>query len=366
MPPWHIDKSVGIQDFENDRSLSNAEIAMVGRWVDNGAPQGDVADLPAPAVFADDDVWNFADQFGGPPDLIIKSTPYTMPALAQDRWWKPEVTTGLTEDRWVRAIEMRPSTVDGRKITHHALARLQQEEEDDALGAAADVGPGILMEWAVGKQGEVMRENSGKLLKADSSIVWDIHYHAVGEEITDVVELGLYLYPKGQEPKHRQVLSAFTTIEGGSDHLSIPPNQVTMTENYHVLKQNGRVENYQPHMHLRGKGMQMTAILPDGDKRVLSRVSNFNFNWHNNYVYADDAAPLLPKGTVLHIKSWYDNTSANRANPDPNQWVGYGDRTVDEMGHAWVNVTYMDDEDFAAAVAEREAKLGATSDDGGE
>ena len=134
-----------------------------------------------------------------------------------------------------------------------------------------------------------------------------------------------------------------------------------MTERFHVLKQNGRVENYQPHMHLRGKGMQMTAILPDGTTQVLSRVSDFNFNWHLNYVYADHAAPLLPKGTVLHLKSWYDNTSANRANPDPNQWVGYGDRTVDEMGHAWVNVTYLDDADFAAAIAEREA-LATTND----
>ena len=178
------------------------------------------------------------------------------------------------------------------------------------------------MEWAVGKQGEIMRENSGKLIKAGSTIVWDIHHSSAGEEITDTVELGLYFYPKDSPPKYRQVLRAFSTIEGGSDNLSIPPNRITTTENYHVLRQNGRVENYQPHMHLRGKGMQMTAILPDGTKRVLSRVSDFNFNWHNNYVYADHAAPLLPKGTVLHLKSWYDNTEANRANPDSNQWVG--------------------------------------------
>ena len=130
MPPWHIDPTVGIQEFQNDRSLTRAEIDTVVRWVDGGAPQGNPADLPPPAVFADDDVWNYADRFGGPPDLIVTSTPYTMPALAQDRWWKPLVPTGLTEDRWVRAIEMRPSTVDGRKVTHHALARLVQEEED--------------------------------------------------------------------------------------------------------------------------------------------------------------------------------------------------------------------------------------------
>ena len=97
---------------------------------------------------------------------------------------------------------------------------------------------------------------------------------------------------------------------------------------------------------------------------MLSRVSDFNFNWHTNYVFADVAAPLLPKGTVIEVKSWWDNTSANRANPDPDQWVGWGDRTVDEMGHAWVNVTYLDDEDYEAAVAERDARAETTSGGG--
>ena len=365
MPPWHIDKAVGIQEFENDRSLSDAEIRTIVNWVDAGAPKGDDVDMPPPAVFADDDVWNFVDVFGGPPDLVVYSTPYTMPALAQDHWWRPEVPTGLTEDRWIRGIEIRPSTVPGRRITHHALARLQQEEDDpDALGGAQDIGPGLLMEWAVGKQGEIMRPNSGKLLKAGSSIVWDIHYHAVGEEITDTVELGLYLYPKGEEPRHRQVLASFSTFTGGREALSILPNQVTVTEAFHVMRQNGRIENFQPHLHLRGRGMQMEAILPDGSRQMLSLVSKFDFNWHNNYVYADHAAPLLPKGTVLAFKAWYDNTSGLRGNPDPNQWVGWGDRTVDEMGHAWVNVTYLNDSDYEEALAERNTLTEQTSDGG--
>ena len=90
-----------------------------------------------------------------------------------------------------------------------------------------------------------------------------------------------------------------------------------MSQNFHVMKQAGRVENFQPHMHLRGKAMSMEAILPNGTTQMLSHVNNFNFNWHNNYVYADDAAPLLPKGTILKITSWYDNTTANKNNPDP-------------------------------------------------
>jgi hypothetical protein len=360
MPPWHIDKTVGIQHFDNDRSLSDDQVDTIVRWVDGGAPKGDLKDMPAPVKWADDAGWNFRDQFGEP-DLIVKSPAYHMPAHAQDAWYKPVVPTGLTEARWVRAIEIRPSTIKGRRITHHALARLQQN--DGTAGAAAstaaptgddaDVGPGLFMEWAVGKQGEIMRPNSGKLMLPGSKIVWDIHYHAVGDDITDSVELAVYFYPKGQEPKYRQVLALFSGVTEGNRNLDIPPNAVVVNQNFHVMKQAGRVENFQPHMHLRGKAMAMEAILPNGTTQMLSYVNDFQFNWHVNYVYAENAAPLLPKGTILRITAWHDNTPANKSNPDPTQWVGWGDRTVDEMAHAWVNVTYMSDEDYQAELARR-------------
>jgi hypothetical protein len=360
MPPWSIDKTVGIQDFKNDRSLSDDQIATIVRWIDSGAPKGDPKDMPAPAVFPDDQGWNFAKVFGQKePDLVIHSTPWTQKAGANDTWWRPVVASGLTEDRWVRAIEIRPSTVKGRKITHHAIARLQQEETDAIAQIDADpngqVQAGTFMEWAVGKQGEMMRPNSGKLMKAGAKIQWDIHYSNGGEDITDDVQLGLYFYPKGQEPKFRQVLHLMgATNDGGVD---IPPNVVKSTEGFFVMKENGRVESFQPHMHLRGKAMQMDAILPTGQVQVLSYVGQFNFNWMTSYLYADDAAPLLPKGTILKITAWHDNTTANKNNPDPNVWVGYGDRTVDEMAHAWVNVTYMGDDDYKAELAARKARV---------
>ena len=99
-------------------------------------------------------------------------------------------------------------------------------------------------------------------------------------------------------------------------------------------------------MHLRGKAMSMEAILPDGTTEMLSYVDRFEFNWMNNYIYAEDAAPVLPKGTVIRITAWHDNTAANHNNPDPNQWVGWGERTIDEMAHAWVNVTYITEDDY--------------------
>jgi hypothetical protein len=361
MPPWHIDKTIGIQKFKNDRSLSDEQIDTILAWVNAGAPKGDPKDMPAPKVWKDESGWSMANKYGAP-DLVVKSPEYTMPPVAQDAWWRPTVPTGLTEPRWVRAIEIRPVGKNARKITHHALARLQQPEDMDPALFTNDPnvsGDGLFMEWAVGKNGDEMRSDSGRLMLPNSKIVWEMHYHAVGEEINAHTELAVWFYPKGQEPKHREVLALFNTFSGnvpGSRGLDIQPNQVTTTESFVTLKQNARIENFQAHMHLRGKGMSMEAIYPDGRREMLSQVTDFNFNWHNMYIYEDAAAPLLPKGTILHLLAWYDNTKANKANPDPDQWVGWGDRTVDEMGHAWLNITYYNDDDFKTETAARAAK----------
>jgi hypothetical protein len=357
MPPWHLDKTVGIQQFQNDFSLSDEQIATIARWVDAGAPQGDPKDMPAPRDFSNDDGWKLAKQYGQP-DFVLKSEAYTMPAHGQDVWFKPLTSVPITEARWVRAVEMRPGTPAGRRIIHHVLARLEQDEPDAQGGDDVNVGPGLLMEWAVNKNYDTYRPNTGKLLLPGAHIWWELHLHAVGEQIRDHAELAVYLYPKGQEPKYRTRLMALnaTAIANGGAILDIAPNSVSETEAFHVLKQAARLENYQPHMHLRGKAMEMEAILPDGTRRVLSYVDHFNFNWMTNYIYADDAAPVLPKGTVLHIKAWHDNTIANKNNPDPSQWVGWGDRTVDEMAHAWVNVTYISDEDYQQWLATQKEK----------
>jgi hypothetical protein len=344
MPPWHLDKTVGIQHFSNDRSLTDDQIATIVKWVDLGAPLGDKKDLPPAKTWPDDSDWQLAKVLGRQPDFVIKSEPWTVPAVSQDQWWKPVSDVPVTEERWVRAVEMRPGTMAGRRITHHALAQLEQVEPN-ATPADNAGGPGLLMEWAIGKNYDIYRPGSGKLLEPGAKIRWDIHYHAVGEAIRDHVELAIYLYPKGEVPEHRtrlQLLSAYKT----NNDLDIAPNSIAQTQAFHVLKSAARLENFQPHMHLRGKAMSMEAILPDGTVRMLSYVNNFNFNWMNNYIYADDDAPVLPKGTVLRITAYYDNTTANPVNPDPSQWVGYGDRTVDEMGHAWVNVTNISDQEY--------------------
>ena len=364
MPPWHIDPTVGVQKFKNDMSLSQAQIDTIVRWVDSGAPLGDRQDMPAPRQWANADEWKAAPELG-PPDIIVKSEDWTMPAHHQDVWWRPSTDIGLTEPRWVRAVEMRPSSLAGRKITHHAVAYLSQDDPDSVLpGSTAELrGRAMLMEWAIGKGYDLYRSDTGKLLLPGSKISWDIHYHAVGEEIRDHVEIGIWLYKKDQEPKYRTFLTAFQAIKGLDRNrlVDIPPNTVAVSQQVTVLKQAAMLENFQPHMHLRGKAMLVEAVLPDGSSEVVSYVGKFNFNWMTNYINADDAAPMFPKGTMIRVTAWYDNTRTNPNNPDPDQWVGFGDRTVDEMGHAWMNVTYVKDEDYNAWAAKHEKRAVATT-----
>ncbi len=362
MPPWHINRTVGIQEFKNDRGLTAEQIETIVAWVDDGAPLGDPADMPPAREFPDNDGWQLGETMGREPDLIVASEPYTLAAATMDKWFRPTTETGLTEKRWVKAIEIRPVGPDTRSIIHHTLAYLLQDEEPDEQSAGDVVqtssramgGAGLFMEWAVGKAGEIFPDGAGKLMLPDSRIRWEVHMHANGTEVVDsIVELGVWFYPKDDEPEYRTRLRMFDAR--GRSGLDIRPGEIAVTQQFHVLRWPTRLENFQPHMHMRGKTMMIEAVYPNGRSEVLSQVDNFQWNWHVNYIYADHVAPLLPAGTTLVVTAWHDNTPDNPNNPDPEQWVGWGDRTVDEMAHAWVDVTYLPQEEFDRLIAEREA-----------
>jgi len=371
MPPWHIDPSVGVHEFKNDMSLTDGQIDTIVRWVDAGAPQGDPKDLPPAKPLVTDNEWQGVRDGFGPPDLVVRSSEYTMPAKHQDVWYRPMSDLPLTEPRWARMVEIRPTSLKARRIVHHAIAYLVLNNDPDSVNTGTANG-GVrdftdvvnrrpqLMEWAIGKGYDLFREGTGKLLLPGEKISWDQHLHAYGEETTVGSEIGIWLYPKGQEPRKRSYLVGFTGLRK-REFVDIPPNSVSHTEGFTVLRENTLITNFQPHFHLRGKAMQVEAILPDGSNQIVSYVGKFNFNWMTNYIYEDDAAPVFPKGTVIHVSAWYDNTRANPFNPDPDQWVGYGDRTVDEMAHAWMNVVYLNDDEYKALVEERKAKTGQTT-----
>ncbi len=356
MPPWHLNPNVGIQDFINNRGLTEEERATIVAWADQGALEGDTSRAPAPRVFNEALIWRLEEQMGAPPDLVVQSETYDLPAVTQDKWFRPVTPTGLTEEKWVKAIEIRPMTPATRGVVHHSLAFLLQQE-DGTAGLPEDVdvpfGPNLFMEWAVGKAGQIFRPDTGKLMLPGSQIMWEMHMHANGERVPNAqVELAVWFHD--EPPAHRTILSMLDAR--GPNGLDIPPNEITVTQGTFVLAAPARLENFQPHMHMRGKAMSMEAIYPNGSREVLAFVDNYQWNWQINYVFDEDAAPLVPKGTMIVTTAWHDNTTGNPYNPDPNQWVGWGDRTVDEMAHNWVDVTYLGQEEYERMLAERNVR----------
>ena len=349
MPPWHLDKTVGIKHYKNDRSLNDDEISTVLRWVDAGAPQGNLAEMPKPLVFAPDSNW-----FMGEPDLKV-TTPndFTMYASGPDWWIDQFAEVTIDEDRWIKAMEIKPSNP---KIVHHVVV---YAIEPDAPEGTPETGV-MLHEYAVGKYGDIFGESTGRLLKKGTRLRYDMHYFAIGTEQHNTTTIAFQFYPKGVVPKYQVRSVAMRNIP--NDELEVPPNTVVRTDGYYRLPRNARIDAFQPHMHMRGRGMTLEAInVADNRTQILSSVDHFDFNWHINYVYADEAAPLLPAGTVLHMIGVHDNTAANRRNPDPNMWVGFGERSVDDMLQVWVNIVYLDDAEFQRLVDERKAKPAPTS-----
>jgi hypothetical protein len=349
MPPWHLDKTVGIKHYKNDRSLNDDEIATITRWADGGAPQGNPADMPRPRQFAPDTEW-----FIGEPDLKV-TTPndFTMYANGPDWWIDQFADVEITEDRWIKAMEIKPSNP---KIVHHVVIYVI---EPDAPEGTPETGV-QLHEYAVGKYGDIYGDNTGRLLKKGTRLRYDMHYFAIGSEQHNKTTMAFKFYPKGVTPKYQVRSVAMRNIP--NDELEVPPNTVVRTDGYYRLQRPARIDAFQPHMHMRGRGMTLEAIDPATNRtQILSSVDHFDFNWHINYVYADEVAPLLPAGTVLHMIGVHDNTAANRRNPDPNMWVGFGERSVDDMLQVWVNIVYLDDAEFARLVEERKSKSASKS-----
>ncbi len=358
MPPWYIDRTVGITKFNNDPSLSDQQIETLAAWADQGAVKGNPADMPPPRQFEDDSIWHI-----GKPDLVVKSIKHTVPATGSDWWGDYVVDTNLTEDRFLKAVETKPSS-GSKKVVHHAVTFLMQDEADSDLigrgptrggggGAGGGELGGFLNEYAVGKNGDVFPEGTGRLVKAGAKIRFNMHYHPVGEETIDQSEVALVFYPKEYKPKY--YIQASHT--GDFDDLDLPAGQDNIrSDGYTRLAKNARITSFQPHLHNRGKAQCIEAIYPDGKVEQLNCVNNYKFGWHVVYNYAEDVQPLLPAGTMLHVISWHNNTESNRYNPDPRNWVGFGQRSIDDMAFAWVNYVWLTDEDFKAQVEARKAR----------
>ena len=369
MPPWHLDKNVGIQHFLNDRSLSDQQIDTIVKWVDQGSPRGNEADMPAAKQWPSGEYF-FLEEVLGPPDLIVRSKPWVMPAEGPDVLFENEVDVPqLTEPRWIRAMETKPS-LSARRTAHHSNTYVLRAKTPEAIAAeeAMRVGrpeAGIkpvtpetdkehMTEWAQGKSGEIYPDNVGKLVMPGMKFGFQTHYHAVGEDVTGTIEVGLWFHPKDKTPKYS---AQFAGVTGSNGPVQIPPNSVVEFTGTTVLQAPAILHNFQPHMHYRGKAQTLEAIYPDGKREVINRVNNYTNNWHTNYIYDPAYAPVFPKGTVLLVTSVMDNTAANKNNPDPRQWVSGGDRTVDEMAHLNEQIIYITEEDYAKIAEERKTRV---------
>jgi mono/diheme cytochrome c family protein len=362
MPPYHYDTDVGIQELKNDWRLSEAEIRTIADWVDSGAPMGDPALMPAPPAFPDGGSFRYQETFGRPPDVIVRSTPYDVPAAGADRWWRPVVPSGITESRCIAAVETKPSFAS-LSVAHHANTSFRGGTIDSAAprdtdAPGADRLGGQLSEYAMGKIGEIVPPDACRRAPANGEVSFDIHYYPSGRAVEGaVVEVGIWFLPEGDEPKYRQNLTLYGTQSGSGD-LEIPPHGTLMTEGMTVWDYPVRIDSWQPHGHLRLVGAKLEVLDPStGRKTLLSMVSNWNAGWHHSHVYEDHVAPLIPAGHILVRTQWYDNTENNvylqKLGGSPEMWVGIGDRTADEMSHQWIAVTHLDEEGYQALLAKR-------------
>ena len=231
MPPWHIDPSVGVQKFKNDMSLSDEQIDTIVRWVDGGALQGDPKDMPPPKPLVTDNEWQGVRDGFGQPDLVIKSSEYTMPAQHQDVWYRPMSDIPLTEPRWVKMVEIRPTNLKARKIVHHSIAYLVLNNDPDAVNTGTATGPAAATERRRPRQPPAAVDGVGdrqglrpvprrtpascscraRRSPGTSTCTPSAKRSPAGSEI------GLWFYPKGQEPKKRSYLIGFTGIDQRED-----------------------------------------------------------------------------------------------------------------------------------------------------
>jgi hypothetical protein len=354
MPPYQYDTDVGIQELKYDPRLSEEDIATIVAWVDGGMAMGDPADMPAPVEFPDPAQFRLAERFGRQPDVIVRSTPYSVPGIGQDRWWQPVVPTGITEDRCIMAIETKPA-VDARMVTHHANSYFRVNGQQSAM----------LSEFAIGKIGEIIPEDACRTAPANSEVSWDIHYWPNGVDVpAATVEIGIWFYPAEREATtYRQDLTLYYLQGGvGGRGYDIAPHGTLMTQGFRSFNHPVRIDSFQPHGHTRMVAMSLQILRKSGRLEMVSMVSNWSALWHHSHIYQDHVAPLLDVGDQLVLTGWYDNTANNRYNPDPDQWVSIGDRTADEMSHAWLAVTHLDQEGYEKLLAERQARTTPTTD----
>jgi hypothetical protein len=354
MPPWHASAPKGT--FLNERGLTDDEKATLLRWVANGAPEGNPADLPPAPSYPDG--WAI-----GQPDVVFEmDEAYTVPAEGTIEYEYFYIPTNFTEPKWVQAIELRPGN---REVVHHALAFyratpdlkrepvLRPNRDQSVIPPRANRGTRpqrrdqtpsrVLATYAPGTNPQVMRPGTAIRLEAGGVIELQMHYTTNGKPATDRTKVGL-VFAKDPSPREVRVSHFLTSkfvLPAGAADTRVDADLTFVTD--------AVVWGIFPHTHVRGKRWEYVLELPDGTKKPVLSVPNYDFNWQTYYMFKD---PLqVPKGSRLVSSAWYDNSAANKSNPDPKTDVTWGDQTWEEMQYTGIL--------FSPAIA------GATSSAGG-
>ncbi|WP_152052501.1 alkyl hydroperoxide reductase [Tautonia marina] len=332
MPPW-IPGS-GHERFVGDRRLTDRELDLLVDWAEGGRARGDEADLPPVPSFAEG--WLL-----GQPDLIVRMPePFTVPADGPDLFQNFVIPLDLDEDRLVAAIEFHPGNP---RVAHHAVLFLDESGIARALDRASSGpgypnfgGPGFfpsgaLGGWSVGNTPRTLPNGMGRYLKRGSDLVVQMHYHPTGKEETDQSEIGLFFVPKPASEALKEPAKLVGSIWLADYEIDLPAgaNHVERSASY-TLPRDVILVGVVPHMHLLGKAMTVTAILPDGQETTLIDIEHWNYNWQDEYYY--ERPFTLPAGTRLEVRAAFDNSAENPSNPSrPPRRVTWGDGTNDEM-----------------------------------
>ncbi|HEY6331235.1 MAG TPA: hypothetical protein VI756_18050 [Blastocatellia bacterium] len=388
MPPWGADASPG--QFSNDRRLTQAEVDTIKAWVDQGAKEGNPGDLPKPPGSIDG--WQI-----GQPDLVLPMTgEFTVPPDGKDWIIYFSIPTNFKEDRWIQAVEIHP---DNKQIVHHATAYVVNPTQYEILKAASNPASGdansifyqdgtlqrvkmnapvlddgcsapgggsafgangkgeggaelgaLLSGYEPGRGGDIYPAGWAKRIPAGSIILLQMHYYAptgaTDPPQKDRASVGLIFSKTPPSQISEMVMASgvcnhFFKIPAGA-----PDHQVTACMTF---DQDVKMISFMPHMHLRGKDMRYDLVFPDGHKQELINVPRYNSNWQT--VYKLSAPLTVPRGAKLIVTAHYDNSEANKYNPDPHKDVRWGDPGTDEMLIGWTE--YIVDKPLGRTIAVR-------------
>jgi len=324
MPPWHADPKVG--HFANDARLSDADVALIDKWVAAGAPEGNPADLPKPKQYADG--WLIPE-----PDTVVymPEEGYEVPATGTVEYQRFVVDPGFTEDKWVKAMQCIPGNPS---VVHHIIVYLVPPGVSPS-GQAGRLRTNWLGAFAPGLRPQVLEDTKARYIQAGSKLLFEMHYTPNGKVQKDRSYVGF----KWADPK--LVKQEVAVQNAGNFTFKIPAGDSNYeVESEFVFRQNATLLTVSPHMHVRGKDFRYDLIYPDGKRETILWVPKYDFGWQTTYELTEPKK--LPKGTKMYCVAHFDNSADNYANPDPSKEVSWGEQTWEEMMFGWFEMSLTD------------------------